>query len=281
MITIALVILGAAVAGILANRIMQPILDRAHEKHGVDLSKAESWASSALGPSVTLLALFLAFIIANVGASYSGAKKATETEAAVVENLSHTAAYLKDPFRERLQGATICYARAVAGPDWDAMRAGSDPSTVPAFWTGLGSEGMRRTFHDLGTGNSLFSDLTVTDQARADSRRTRLTEATPSVPGILIAFLVAVIAAVLVYHAVTSPPRSFLHVVATTVSVAALLGSMFLIYTLDRPYTGALRIDPTAMTSTARDLSADFVARYGAASLQCDASGKPTGAQTS
>jgi len=276
MITIAAVIIGALVAAIFANNLLQPHLDRWHEKHGVDPGKAESWASGVLGPSVTLLALFLAFVIADVASTYSDAKKATRTEAAVIDDFAHTAAYLKDPYRRKLEGAALCYARAVAGPDWAAMRDGSGgSSTVPGVWTGLGPDGLRTTFHELGLSNALFFTLTEADQARADSRRTRLTVASPAVPKLLIAFMLAVIAAVLIYHAVTSPPRSFLHGFGTFVSVATLLGAMGLIYAFQRPFSGALEIKPTAFQATARTLTAGFVARYGEASVLCDANGNP------
>ncbi len=276
MITIAVVIFGALAAAILANTYLQPHLDRALEDEKVDISKAESWAGSVLGPSVTLLALFLAFVITDVTTTYSQAKDATRTEATVIDRFAHTAGYLKDPQRRQLQVAAICYARAVAGPDWDAMKAGDGGSSdLPGVWTGLGPDGMRTVFHALGPSDSLFSTLTEADHERADARRARLTDASPSVPSSLIAFMLAVIAAVLIYHAVTSPPRGVIHALATFTSVFALLGAMGVIYTFEKPFTGALEITPAAIQTTERALSKDFVARYGAENVRCDADGRP------
>ena len=282
MITIAVVIFGSLAAAIVANTYGQPYLDRWLERKGVDVSKAESWAASVLGPSVTLLALFLAFVIADVSSSYSQAKGATRTEAAVIEDFSQTAGYLKDPFRRQLQVAAICYARAVAGPDWDAMKDGNGGmSTVPGEWTGLGPEGMRTVFHKLGPSDALFASLTDADRERADARRTRLTVATPAIPKILIAFLLAIIAAVLIYHAVTSPPKGVLHALGTATAVVALLGAMGLIYTFQRPFAGPLEISPASIQTTERALTKDFVSGYGAASVRCDARGHPTGSTPS
>jgi hypothetical protein len=152
-------------------------------------------------------------------------------------------------------------------------------STVPLEWTGTGHNGMRRTFREMGADHVLFGKLTVADQARADSRRTRLTTASPSIPESLIVFLVAVIAAVVLYHAVTSPPRSVLHALATVFAVGTMLAALGLIHTLDRPFSGAIEIKPTQMRDVSRTLAADFVSHYGRQRVRCDRDGKPTGSR--
>ena len=282
MITIAVVIFGALAAAILANTYLQPHLDRALADEKVDVSKAESWAGSVLGPSVTLLALFLAFVFTDVSTTYSEAKDATQTEAAVIDRLAQTARYLKDPQRRQLQVAAICYARAVAGPEWDVMKDGSGASSdLPGVWTGLGPDGMRTIFHAIGPSDALFSTLTEADRQRADARRARLTVASPSLPPILIAFMLFVTAAVLIYHAVTSPPRGVLHAFATGTSVVALLGAMGIIYTFEKPFSGALEITPASLHTAERTRSKDFVARYGAEQVRCDADGRPVKAASS
>jgi hypothetical protein len=124
-----------------------------------------------------------------------------------VERVYRTAGFLEEPYRRRLQRSALCYTRAVAGPEWKAMADGGQ-SSLPLEWTGPGHNGLRRTFREMGADHVLFGKLTVADQARADSRRTRLTNASPSIPDALIVFLVAVIAGVVLYHAVTSPPAA-------------------------------------------------------------------------
>jgi len=274
MLGIAAVILGAAVLGMVANRLLRPHLESYHNTHRVDMGKADSWASGVLGPSVTLLALFLAFVLAGASESYSQAKTAAQNEASVVDGFFETAGYLDDPSRQRLQRAALCYARSVAGPEWEAMRTG-DASSVPAHWTGSGPDGMRREFRALGPGNSLFSTLTSADQRRDDARRSRLAESNPTISDAVLAFLLAVAAAVVLYHAVTSPPRSILHIVATVFAAATLLAGLAAIHTLDRPFSGATRIDPTQMRITADDIAEDYVERYGPARVGCDANGNP------
>jgi hypothetical protein len=248
-------------------------------KHRVDSGKSNTWASGVLGPSVTLLALFLAFVLADASSSFSDTKAAVQSETTVIERLYRTAGYLEEPYRRRLQRAALCYSRAVAGPEWKAMATGGT-SSVPVEWTGTGHNGIRRSFRQMGADHVLFGKLTTADQARADARRTRLTEASPSIPETLITFLVVVIAAVLLFHAVTSPPRSFLHALATFFSVGTMLAALAIIHTLDRPFSGAIEITPAQMRTTARALSTDFVAHYGNVRVRCDRDGRPTGSRS-
>ena len=176
MTAIAVVVLGAAIVGLAANVFLHPRLQRANAKYGVQDAKSDSWAGSVLGPSLTLLALFLAFVIADASGSFASAKSAAQSESTVIERVYRTAGFLEEPYRRRLQRSALCYSRAVAGPEWKAMADGGQ-STIPVEWTGTGHNGMRRAFREMGADHVLFGKLTVADQARADARRTRLTQA--------------------------------------------------------------------------------------------------------
>jgi hypothetical protein len=155
-------------------------------------------------------------------------------------------------------------------------------SSVPVEWTGTGHNGMRRSFREMGADHVLFGKLTVADQARADARRTRLTQTSPSIPESLIVFLVAVIAAVVLFHAVTSPPRSVLHILASVFAVATMLAALGVIHTLDRPFSGGgIHVEPTEMRYIAQTVGADFVGHYGKQRVRCDHDGKPIGSRAS
>ncbi len=280
MTAIAVVVLGAAIVGLIAGGLSRSRMETHRARHSVDSGKADSWASGVLGPSVTLLALFLALVLAEAVSSFSQAVSAARSEATVINRLYHTAGYLEEPYRLRLQRSALCYARAVAGPEWKAMADGGT-SSVPVVWTATGRNGLRRSFREMGAEHALFGTLTGADQARADARRTRLTQASPSIPGIEIAFLIAVIAAVVLYHALTSPPRSGLHAAATALAAATMIAALGLIHTLDRPFSGAIEIEPTHMHRTAQELSKDFVGQFGNERVRCDREGKPPGPRAS
>ena len=53
------------------------------------------------------------------------------------------------------------------------------------------------------------------------------------------------------------------------------LCSLALIRSLDRPFSGVLKIDPTALSVTAADIGEDFANDHGAKRLPCNARGEP------
>jgi hypothetical protein len=55
----------------------------------------------------------------------------------------------------------------------------------------------------------------------------------------------------------------------------ALTASLLIIKDLNAPFAGALRIEPTAMTESARQDANDFIQAYGKNALPCDKNGNP------
>ena len=276
-----IIILGAAVLGTLANLVWGPAIKRHQDKRGVSEFLTQTHTSNNYGPAATLLALLVAFVLAGATTSYQRAKTAAQSEAATVDHIFETADYLKEPQRERLQMASICYARAVAGPEWKNMGDDGSASDVPANWTGTRNHGIRSTLMALGPEHVLFRKLAAADDSRSEARGDRLVEATPSVPNLMIAFMVGVMAAMIVFLALASPRLSPFHIGATVISAFTLMFAISLIYTLDRPFGGAIKIDPVQMQITEEADVAEFTERYGAERIRCDRNGNPTKARTS
>ncbi len=280
--TIAVIlILGAAVLGTLANFVWGPAIKRHQAKRGVSEFLTQTHTSNNYGPAATLLALLIAFVLAGAAQSYQSAKTAAQEEAATVDHIFETADYLKEPHRERMQRAAVCYARSVIGPEWKTMAEDGSSSPAPGNWTGSQDNGIRSTLMALGTGHTMFSALRSADEARSNARGSRLTEAVPSIPGLVLAFMVAVMAVMIVFLTVASPRASPFHMAATVISALTLTFAIALIHTLDRPFGGAIKIDPVQMQITEQADAAEFADRYGAARIGCDRNGKPTRSRTS
>ena len=278
MIVVAVVIFGAVIVGVVANRLLQPKIATYNKAHEIGPVSGQVPVAAIFGPVATLTVFFLGFALLTGAQSYSQAKLAIGVEAAVVDNIFETAAYLDEPFKRRLQRSAVCYSRAVAGPEWESMDKGiSDLSPVPSNWTGGKHNGIRKTFLDMGRDAPLFTTLLAADAKRGDSRRDRLAQATPKLPNVVFVFLLAGIAIGLCFLAVASPRSSPMHITALSVAAVVLFAAVFLIRSLDRPYTGALALQPTAMQTTADDVGEDFIDEYGKIRVRCDKDGNPTG----
>ena len=82
-------------------------------------------ASGVFGVLATGFSVLLGFIIFLAFTSYDDSRSGAETEATIVAQQIQTAQFMPAPQARQLTGELICYARSVAGTEWDAMRAGT------------------------------------------------------------------------------------------------------------------------------------------------------------
>jgi hypothetical protein len=277
-----IVVVGSLIVGLLANLFVHERVIAVTNRKGLDPYYIHPTSANAFAPAATLLALFIAFVLFGASGSYSSAQTAVQTEAAVVDNFFETAEYLPDPQRQHLQRAAVCYARAVAGPEWASMAQGTgELSPVPSNWTGTKHNGIRHTLLAVGPDSRLFTALTAADQKRGDARRNRLTQSRPKIAGLVSIFMLVGIAMMIIFFALVSPRRSVAHMSATAIAALTLVAALFLIHSLDRPFAGPLAIKSTEMRTTADQDGHDFIARYGASQLGCDANGNPVRSRSS
>ena len=277
MTLIVIIIVGSLIVGLLGNIFLNERILAITNRQGLDAYFVYPQTNNVFGPTSTLLALFIAFVLFGAAGSYSQAKSAAQTEAAAVQSFYRTADYLPDAKARPLQRAAICYSRAIAGPEWDLMRSGHNELSPDAQrWVGAGPDAVRTSLHKLGTGDDLFSSLLSADQARADARRDRLTQADPTIPGPVSAFMLIAITLTIVFLALISPRQSVSHIAASVLASFTLVGALFLIHNLDRPFRGPLALSAEQIQITEQGISAEFDARYGKGQLGCDARGTPT-----
>ena len=82
-------------------------------------------ASGVFGVLATGFSVLLGFIIFLAFTSYDESRSGAEAEATIVAQQVQTAQFLPRRRAAELTGELICYARSVAGPEWDAMADGT------------------------------------------------------------------------------------------------------------------------------------------------------------
>ena len=245
------------------------------------LNKADDEGSTVqqvLSATALIAAFLLAIVLSGASTSYSSAQRATKQEADVIDTLYESANYVDMPFRQRIQAAAVCYARAVVGPEWKTLAKGKT-SPVPSNWTGTKPTGLRAAFLEMTPKAQGFSLVQSADAQRGSLRTERVTQANPTVPTALVWFMVVLISLSLAGLAYSIPrTKNVGHLAALGVVILTFVTAMALIYNLDRPFSGVLALKPTAMQTTAEDNSADYLEDYGA--LPCDEEGHPLAASS-
>src|SRR5262245_13486061 len=115
---------GLVVVAIVAVAVAAMLVVRRRAPEGSYFSDGDR-ASGVFGVLATGFSVLLGFIIFLAFTSYDESRSGAETEATIVAQQIQTAQFLPAPQSGQLTGQLICYARSVAGTEWDALRGGT------------------------------------------------------------------------------------------------------------------------------------------------------------
>jgi amino acid transporter len=209
-------------------------------------------ASGVFGVLATGFSVLLGFIIFLSFSSYDQSRAGAETEATIVAQQVQTAQFLPDKTATALTGELVCYARNVAGPEWDALDSGTLGNSINPW----GAE-MFLTISAVNpqtpTEQSAYDRWMDQTSQREQARIDRVHGAEGIIPTPLWVVL-AVISVVIFVYVLFFADRA-----EGAVTQGLLMGSVTIVITLllfllvffDHPHgTGVGRLEPTAMVRT-------------------------------
>lgn len=266
---IGLLIAVAAVLGAVALMLLM----RRFAPGGEKWFRDGSVAGGALGAVRSPFAVLMAFVVFLAFQGYLRAREASREEAAAVATMIRSSALV--PKGGPLDGALVCYGRAVISQEWPAMRAGdAEGSIVVSHWEyqieqAMGALELETPVEQQALAN-LFDETNNRERARAD----RLSEAEGTVPMPVWIVLIASGLMIIIYVSFLADPAErrssqvmMSGAVALIVVSGLLLVGFFATPFADRP--GGL--EPTAMRTALDEANA----AQAPASLPCDEAGIP------
>jgi hypothetical protein len=203
-----------------------------------------------------LYAVLLAFAIILVWQKFSDAETLVAQEAGAAETIFRLSSSLGEvPRKEQLRGALTAYLAVAVADDWPAMDRGEDE----------GSPSARQALDDLyaallapplpqGGDAILVPEILHQLDLITKARRARLVAAAGSVPGVvwMVLFGGAILTVVFTFFFGTrSLPAQTL---MTALLSLLIFFELLTIVTIDRPFSGAVRVEARALA----DVLADF-----------------------
>lgn len=232
-------------------------------------------ASGVFGVLATGFSVLLGFIIFLAFSSYDASRAGAEDEATIVTQQLQTAQFLPAPASQELSGELTCYARYVAGPEWESLAAGTLGDAVNPWGV--------RMFQTIGTVNprtdtqqSAYDRWMDQTSDREQARVDRVHGVEGIIPSPLWAVLFLVSAVIFVYLLFFADPAE------GAVTQSVLMGSVTVVITLllmllmffDHPHgDGVGRLQPTAMERTLRLMAIQEKAAGITVTAPCDAQG--------
>lgn len=225
------------------------------------------------GPILTLTVFLTAFVMAQATQTYQRATQSASNEASAVSLLYENAGMLPDGRGKALQATSICYARAVEHLEWPAMRDFDSSDTV-TYWADRFTAEIPEVLDAPG---SIVGQVVALNRAQSEARLVRLNEASPHLPLLTVVLMIsAVIGAVLLLTSFAIPDMRRKVLLALATAMAGLLGgTLYIIETLEEPFSGLIRVQPAVISRVADDNYVNFMSRFTAAQLPCNDEGLP------
>ena len=209
-------------------------------------------ASGVFGVLATGFSVLLGFIIFLSFTSYDQSRAGAEEEAALVAQQVQTAQFLPRDTAAELSGELMCYARSVAGTEWDALNAGTLGNSINPWGAELYktiSTVSPQTPVEQSAYDRWMDQTSQREQARLD----RVHGAEGIIPAplwIVLGVISVVIFVYMLFFADRSEGALTQSVLMGSVTIVITLLLLLLVF-FDHPHgSGVGRLQPTAMERT-------------------------------
>jgi hypothetical protein len=234
-------------------------------------------ASGVFGVLATGFSVLLGFIIFLSFSSYDASRAGAEDEATIVAQQIQTAQFFDEPTDQELTGQLTCYARYVAGPEWDALARNTlgdslNPWGVRMFQT------ISSVTPQSDTQQSAYDRWMDQTAAREQARVDRVHGAEGIIPSPLWAALFVISALIFGYLLFFADSAEGALTQALLMgSVTAVITTLLLLLVFfDHPHgSGVGRLQPVAMERTLRLIDIESKAAGVTVTAPCDDRGNP------
>ena len=232
-------------------------------------------AAGVFGVLTTGFAVLVGFVVFLAFTSYDSARTGAESEARIVAQQVETAQLLPPAVSDQLTAELVCYARSVAGVQWDKMEAGTLGDDLNPWATKL-FETLKRADPETPTEQAAYSKWLDERTAREEARSDRIHGATGVIPTPLwiVLFLSSAVIFVYMLFFADSGERAIVQAVMMGTVVGVMVSMLLLLQFLDDPFRkGVGGLHPVAMERTLKVIDQELTPAERRVNLPCDARG--------
>jgi hypothetical protein len=232
-------------------------------------------AAGVFGVLATGFAVVLGFVVFLAFTSYDAARTGAEAEALIVAQQVETAQFFPSPTDQKLTGELVCYARSVAGVQWERMEAGTLGEDLNP-WAGEMFRTLQTVEPRTATEQSAFDTWLSQREAREAARNDRIHGAVGVIPTplwMVLFFTSGLIVLYMLFFA-DRGERAVVQALLMGSVISVITTMLLLLNLLNHPFhdgIGGLR--PVAMERTLQVLDEEMDIAGSDASFPCDASG--------
>ena len=232
-------------------------------------------AAGVFGVLATGYAVLVGFVVFLAFGCYDAARSGAEEEAQVVAQQVETAQFFPAPAAEELTSELVCYARSVAGVQWDRMEDGTLGEQLNP-WAGEMFRTLKTVDPRTATEQSAFDMWLTQRQAREAARSDRIHGAVGVIPTPLWVVLFFTSGLIFVYMLFFADrgERAVVQALLMGTVISVITSLLLLLDLLNDPFhdgVGGLR--PVAMERTLSVIGQELAISGTQVSPPCDARG--------
>lgn len=195
-------------------------------------------AGLIFGTLSLIYSLILAFVIVAVWTNYDDLNGTIEKETDKLNNILAHSETLPDSVRQPLTGALFTYCNQVINQEWKMQEEGQHhPSAIPALRMML-----LRLAPQSSLQESIYSVMDDDLSCISDLRRARLDHTRSRVPDLVWLILRAGSVMIIIFSYFLNASSERLKRVYVSFLGSIIAMSLFLVYTLDHPFTGSAQV---------------------------------------
>lgn len=202
-----------------------------------------------------LYAVLLAFVIIVVWEKFTDAEVNVVREAGAAENLYRLSQGLGDVDGGDLRNVVAAYLKAAVNDDWPAMDSGI-PGASPAA-----KQALDAIYRMLSVVNDERHRVVVLEIFReldqmTEARRSRLIAAEGAVPNVIWLVLLGGAAVTITFTFFFGMESLRAQTVMTALLAFLIFAELLIVVVIDRPFTGSVKVHPTALAEVLADFEA-------------------------
>jgi hypothetical protein len=270
LLAIALVAVGTAIA------VAAMLLVRRRAPEGSYFNDGDR-AAGVFGVLATGFSVLLGFVVFLSFTTYDAARAGAETEATVVAEQAETAQLFSPEIAEQLSGQLVCYARSVAGVQWQRMTAGTLGDDLNP-WAGTLFQTIQTIDPQTPREQAAYANWLEQRAAREEARQARVHGAVGVIPTplwVVIGFISIVIFVFMLFFA-DSGERAIVQGLLMGSVVSVILSMLVLLQFLNNPFhEGFGGLQPVAMERALVIIDQELVVAGRPVQPPCDLQGNP------
>lgn len=201
-----------------------------------------------------IFAVLLAFVFSEVWNQYNTAANAIDRECGNLRGAAILATALPAPMRQQVIGGIQRYSHAIIDSEWPAMKTGNASDDATKAFKDLWVYVVTLDPHEPGVATIRDQILPLLSDAH-QNRATRIFEMVHKVPGMLWALLITLTAVLVGFLLCFGIDFVISQVLFTAVFTSATSFVLVVVYLLDFPFEGALRMPPSDFEMTLHAIS--------------------------